>query len=285
MAPVSFSKIMKFIDHIGTIEVPFSIEMPDGNKRDVGEGEPQFHVALRTDRAVKALGTLDQANIAEAYLQGDIDLDGDMISPFALRALLGDHHPIVTAWRFIQPLIFGQVFTNRAAITSHYDLDPRLFLSFLDPVLPAYSQGVYENDDDLTPYSQKAGALAMVPGSHKLARQPRGTEMRLWGEQSNPDAVSMDLEPGDAVVWHGNTWHGSFARQLPGIRMNLAVYFNRQYIQTQERHGDTVPQEVLDRHANDERFKVLLGSKQPYGWQLEGPDYEVMARNPRGLYD
>ncbi len=137
----------------------------------------------------------------------------------------------------------------------------------------------------LTPYSQKAGALAMVPGSHKLARQPRGTEMRLWGEQSNPDAVSMDLEPGDAVVWHGNTWHGSFARQVPGIRMNLAVYFNRQYIQTQERHGDTVPQEVLDRHANDERFKVLMGGKQPYGWQLDGPDYEVMARNPRGLYD
>ena len=40
------------------------------------------------------------------------------------------------------------MFTNRAAITSHYDLDPKLFLSFLDPVLPAYSQGVYENDDE-----------------------------------------------------------------------------------------------------------------------------------------
>ena len=137
----------------------------------------------------------------------------------------------------------------------------------------------------LTPYSREAGALAMVPGSHKLARQPRGDEMRLWGERTNPDAVSMDLEPGDVVVWHGNTWHGSFARQVPGVRMNLAVYFNRQYIRTQERHGDTVPREVLDRHADDGRFKVLLGGKQPYGWQLEGPDYEVMARNPRGLYD
>ena len=147
-APVSFSMINSFIDRIGAIETPFSIETPDGEKRDVGEGEPQFHVALRTARAVKALGTLDEANIAEAYLQGDIDLDGDMISPFALRASLDDRHPIVAAWRFIQPLIFGQVFTNKAAITSHYDLDPRMFLSFLDPVLPAYSQGVYENDDE-----------------------------------------------------------------------------------------------------------------------------------------
>jgi ectoine hydroxylase-related dioxygenase (phytanoyl-CoA dioxygenase family) len=137
----------------------------------------------------------------------------------------------------------------------------------------------------LTPYSRDAGALAMVPGSHKLARQPNSTEMQLSGERTNRDAVSMDLEPGDAVVWHGNTWHGSFARQVPGIRMNLAVYFNRQYVQTQEKHGDCVPDDVLARHANDERFRILLGAKQPYGWRHEGPDYSVMARNPRGLYD
>ena len=87
------------------------------------------------------------------------------------------------------------------------------------------------------------------------------------------------------MVWHGNTWHGSFAREVPGVRMNLAVYFNRQYIQTQERHRDAVPQAMLDRHANDERLRILLGEKQPYGWQLEGPDYSAMARSPRGLYD
>ena len=28
------------------------------------------------------------------------------------------------------------------------------------------------------------------------------------------DAVAMELDPGDAVVWHGNTWHGSFARVI-----------------------------------------------------------------------
>jgi ectoine hydroxylase-related dioxygenase (phytanoyl-CoA dioxygenase family) len=137
----------------------------------------------------------------------------------------------------------------------------------------------------LTPYSREAGALALVPGSHKLARQPRPEEMSLEGDSANPAAVSMDLAPGDAVVWHGNTWHGSFARHVPGVRMNLAVYFNRQYIQTQERHGDAVPPEVLARRARDERFKILLGAKQPYGWRHEGPDYAVMARNPRGLYD
>ena len=45
-----------------------------------------------------------------------------------------------------------------------------------------------------------------------------------------------------------------------------------------------MPEEVLARHAND-RLATLLGGKQPYGWQKEGPDYTVMARNPRGLFD
>jgi ectoine hydroxylase-related dioxygenase (phytanoyl-CoA dioxygenase family) len=137
----------------------------------------------------------------------------------------------------------------------------------------------------LTPYSREAGALALVPRSHLLCRQPTIPETRLGTDDENPDAIAMDLEPGDAVVWHGNTWHGSFPRQIPGIRMNLAVFFARQFIVTQERHKDSVPAEVLDRHANDERFKVLLAGKQPYNWQAEGPNYELQGQAPRGLYD
>ncbi len=149
---------------------------------------------------------------------------------------------------------------------------------------PHYSQ-VANVNYALTPYSREAGALAMVPGSHALARQPTTREMSLDDEHCNPKAISMDLSPGDVVVWHGNTWHGSFARKVPGIRMNLAVYFARQYLQTQELHKGVTPSKVLVRHANDERFKTLLAGNQPYGWQGEGPDYETMAQSPRGLYD
>ncbi len=105
-------------------------------------------MGLRNERALRALRSLDEGNIAEAYLQGDIDLEGDMLKPFALRASLDDRHPLVAAWRFIEPLLFGQVYTNKQAIASHYNADPKLFLSFLDPVFPAYSQGVYEDDDE-----------------------------------------------------------------------------------------------------------------------------------------
>jgi len=137
----------------------------------------------------------------------------------------------------------------------------------------------------LTPYSREAGATALVPGSHKQARQPTLVESALIGEECNPRAVPADLAPGDCVVWHGHTWHGSFEREIPGIRMNLAVYFARHHVVTQERHKDVVPQEVLNRHANDERFKRLLAIGQAYGWQREGPDYAQMAQMPTGWYD
>ena len=149
---------------------------------------------------------------------------------------------------------------------------------------PSYSQ-VANVNYALTPYSRQAGALAIVPASHHLARQPLASEMMLQGDHVNPDAIAMDLEPGDAVVWHGNTWHGSFRREIPGIRINLAAYFARQYIQTQEQHKGIVPEPFLARHANNDQMLRLLGNEQPYGWRNEGPDYALMARNPRGLFD
>ena len=136
------------INRVGDLATPFSIELPDGEKRNVGQGKAEFHVGLRNERALRALRTLDEGNIAEAYLQGDIDLEGDMLKPFGLRPHLDDRHPLVAAWRFLEPLLFGQVYTNKQAIASHYNADPQLFLSFLDPVFPAYSQGVYANDEE-----------------------------------------------------------------------------------------------------------------------------------------
>ncbi len=149
---------------------------------------------------------------------------------------------------------------------------------------PHYSQ-VANINYALTPYSQAAGALALVPGSHMLARPPSAHEIVLGGDLSNPAAVAMDLDPGDAVIWHGNTWHGSYARQVPGIRMNLAVYCCRQFVQTQEQHKGATSAAFLDKYRDNATMLNLLGVNQPYGWRREGPDYSVMNRSPVGLFD
>lgn len=97
----------------------------------------------------------------------------------------------------------------------------------------------------LTPYSREGGATAIVPGSRRRARQPSFSEMALSGDQANPEAIALDMAPGDCAVWHGHTWHGSYERQSPGIRMNLAHYFGRHHVAVQERHRGEVPPEVL----------------------------------------
>jgi cyclopropane-fatty-acyl-phospholipid synthase len=136
------------LNHLGGFPTPFSVELPSGEKRQFGDGEAEFRVGLRNERALRALRSLDEGDISEAYLAGDIDIEGDILKTFGLRKSLHDRHPLVTAWRFVQPMLFGQVYTNKRAIASHYNADPKLFLSFLDPVFPAYSQGVYEHDEE-----------------------------------------------------------------------------------------------------------------------------------------
>ena len=72
------------------------------------------------------------------------------------------------------------------------------------------------------------------------------------------------------------------------MRINLAAYFCRQYVQTQERRGDPQEAELLARHDNNPRLAVLLGGKQSYGWRDDdwAEIYGQRARQaPRGLFD
>jgi ectoine hydroxylase-related dioxygenase (phytanoyl-CoA dioxygenase family) len=157
----------------------------------------------------------------------------------------------------------------------------------------------------LTPYTRETGPLIMSPGSHRLCRQPTAAEnfcvaglstteamaraasgeldKTPWSDP--PNTVPMLIEPGDAVVFHGNTWHGGLRREAQGLRINLAAFFCRQFVQTQERRGDERSKAAITRHGNDARFQTLLGGKQPYGWQEEGPNYALFDTMPRGLHD
>ena len=158
----------------------------------------------------------------------------------------------------------------------------------------------------LTPYSQEQGALVIFPGSHLKKRQPTlhenwkthdETLADIMGKKLSPlevdevnwklprGAVTLEIEPGDAVIWHGNTWHGGWRRDVPGTRINLAAYFCRSFMSTQERRGDDRHPEVFARYADDPRFATLMGEKVFNGWQEEGPDFTGQKTSPQGLYD
>jgi cyclopropane-fatty-acyl-phospholipid synthase len=144
----SRSPLGRFAGQFARTSVPFEVTLPNGRTERFGRGAPSFHVTLKNDNAMRAITSVDEGRIGDAYLAGDIDIEGDMLRPFELRNSMKDFHLMVAAWRFIQPLLFGQVHTNRQAITAHYDINPEFFLSFLDPITPCYTQGVYEADDE-----------------------------------------------------------------------------------------------------------------------------------------
>jgi cyclopropane-fatty-acyl-phospholipid synthase len=142
------SMLGRFARQFDDSAVSFQVTLPDGSVQLFGKGAPSFVVTLKNNQALRALASLDEGRIGDAYLAGDLDIEGDMLAPFALRGEMKDFHLVTTVWRFLQPLLFGQIHTNKHAIAAHYDIDPEFFLSFLDPKTPCYTQGVYESADE-----------------------------------------------------------------------------------------------------------------------------------------
>ncbi len=132
----------------GSGSISFALQSKDGPVHTFGNTEPAFTIILNNEQAVAALSTLDQNTIVEAYLKGNIDIDGDIMSALALRELFNDSKGVRFLWRFIQPLLFGQVKSDKKWIASHYDTDAEFFQLFLDNRHRAYSQAVYSNDNE-----------------------------------------------------------------------------------------------------------------------------------------
>ncbi len=128
----------------------FDLVVPDGEVHRIGATDalPAFTLRLANDRAWRALGSLDETRIAEAYMRGDIDFDGDMLAALDLRRFLSDRHPLASLWRFVQPWLYGEVGANKAWVPQHYDYGNEFYFAFLDRKFRLYSQAVYTADDE-----------------------------------------------------------------------------------------------------------------------------------------
>ena len=129
----------------------------------------------------------------------------------------------------------------------------------------------------LTDYTEEAGCLAMVPGSHRKHRQPTRWEVGLDGNHRYEHVIPIEVPAGSAIIWHGNTWHGSFPRKTPGLRVNLSNYFCREYLTPQEAYRGNIPDGFLGE--GDDRMARLLGADLIHGWKEEGPSAKFGQRN------
>jgi len=136
--------------------------------------------------------------------------------------------------------------------------------------LPEYAVGANATFA-ITEYSRENGSVCFWPGSHKFCRQPMREE-----RENTAQLVPIEAPAGSLIVWHGNTWHGAFARSAPGLRMNLIMFFCRPFMQRQEMYCDRLSAGVLRR--NGPRFSRLVGMDQVFPMGREGPNRENFAR-------
>ena len=129
-------------------ENAFEVEI-GGERRRIGTGPVKFRLTVNNAQGVSALGSLDEKRIGEAYLDGDISLEGDLVAALDLRTSLTDAHPLAYLWStYGQRLLFGQVNRDRQWIHEHYDAESDFYLLFLDPEHRCYSHGYFESDDE-----------------------------------------------------------------------------------------------------------------------------------------
>lgn len=130
----------------------FEMQMPGQPVLRIGEGAVKFRVAANNEAAISAIKSLDEIRIAEAYLSGDLDIDGDLLAAFDLRNALTDTHLLAYLWStYGQPLFHGQTASDKKWISQHYDIDGDFHLQFLDDEFRCYSHGYFLSEDETLP--------------------------------------------------------------------------------------------------------------------------------------
>ncbi|HET9531239.1 MAG TPA: class I SAM-dependent methyltransferase [Blastocatellia bacterium] len=129
-------------------DTAFDLEL-DGGRLRVGAGQVKFRVVIHNRRGVSALSSIDEKRMGDAYLDGDISIEGDLMAALDLRTSLTDRHPLLYLWStYGQRLMFGQVERDKQWIQEHYDSESDFYLLFLDKQHRCYSHGYFEDDEE-----------------------------------------------------------------------------------------------------------------------------------------
>jgi cyclopropane-fatty-acyl-phospholipid synthase len=163
-------------DHGG---LPLRVVLPDGDGIDFGDA-PQLTFAIRDATILKRFSAPTIGSLGRAFVEGAIDLDGDISLAIDVAARLaelgghsvGDRKDLVVAEHRPE--------TDRADISHHYDVGNGFYRLWLDERM-VYSCGYFEHRDDDIDTAQGA-KLDHICRKLRLARDERFLDIGCgWG--------------------------------------------------------------------------------------------------------
>jgi cyclopropane-fatty-acyl-phospholipid synthase len=137
--------------------LPWRIAVTDwtGHAYDVGGSEPHWsgdhlRVHIRTEAAGSDLLRLDGMRFLERFLEGDVDLDGNLyILPEIRRSASLKLNPFRIAGRVFKHFAFQSESRASVNVKSHYDVPQEALNVYLDRTYMSYSCGMFEDPDRL----------------------------------------------------------------------------------------------------------------------------------------
>jgi cyclopropane-fatty-acyl-phospholipid synthase len=187
-------------------DIAGEIETPSGERIRLGAREPRFKVKFLREHLLKL--PQDEFSLGEAYVNGDIEIEGDMLGLLDARDHLSNRFRLRPWMRFAANLFLrSPLHVNQKAITDHYTLGNDFYTQFIDRAYRFYSHCIFESDDETLEEAAE----------HKLESMFR----------------ALDLGPGMRLLDIGAGWGGVFEYSSPrGVHVTSVtlVQDSRDYV-------------------------------------------------------
>lgn len=134
-------------------DCPFEIEL-EGEKKLIGTGDPAFSVIFHKTPPVSDLMMSTSIALGEAYMNGDIEIRGDLYE--TLHLFLGQIAKFSTDQKKLKKLIYPSRSkkNQKKEVCSHYDLGNDFYKLWLDETM-SYSCGYFRSPEDTLYQAQK----------------------------------------------------------------------------------------------------------------------------------
>lgn len=213
------------------------IKTSSGMVLQLSPEEPLFEVTFHREDLLKTVQ--DEFSLGQAYVNGHIDIEGDILAMLEARDALRERFRLLPSFRFAKNLFLRSATSvNQEAITDHYTLGDDLYLTFIDRKYRFYSHCIFESDDETLEQAAE----------HKLETMFRALELR----------------PGMRLLDIGGGWGGLHEYASPrGVKVTSVTLVRDSYnyiinlLQNKQLDGNVVLSDFLS-YSTQQPFDAVV---------------------------